>query len=241
MQSLQSKEESGIKAEAIRVSGTVQGVGFRPFVWRLAQQYKLRGRVWNDGEGVSIHVWGLQEALVAFREQLRLEAPPLTHIEGIFDSVLSDMNMPDDFSIAESQEGKTLTNISPDAAICPQCLAEIHDPADRRYRYPFTTCTHCGPRLSIIKGIPYDRANTSMQVFTMCPECQAEYDNPADRRFHAQPNACKTCGPSLWLENVLGERVFHDGSLDDIDHAAKLIKQGYILAIKGIGGFNRTR
>jgi hydrogenase maturation protein HypF len=238
MQSLQSKEESGIKAEAIRVSGTVQGVGFRPFVWRLAQQYKLRGRVWNDGEGVSIHVWGLQEALVAFREQLRLEAPPLTHIEGIFDSVLSDMNMPDDFSIAESQEGKTLTNISPDAAICPQCLAEIHDPADRRYRYPFTTCTHCGPRLSIIKGIPYDRANTSMQVFTMCPECQAEYDNPADRRFHAQPNACKTCGPSLWLENVLGERVFHDGSLDDIDHAAKLIKQGYILAIKGIGGFN---
>ena len=238
MQSQQVKEESGIKAEAIRVTGTVQGVGFRPFVWRLAQQYQLRGRVWNDGEGVVIHVWGTDQAIATFRDQLRLTAPPLTHIEDLHAIILMDMAIPDNFSIVESQPGKALTNISPDAATCPQCLAEIHNPADRRYRYPFTNCTHCGPRLSIIQGIPYDRANTSMRLFTMCPECQAEYDNPADRRFHAQPNACKTCGPSLWLENALGERVVADGVLDDIDNAVRFIKQGYILAIKGIGGFH---
>jgi hydrogenase maturation protein HypF len=225
-------------AEVIRVGGTVQGVGFRPFVWHLAQQFNLRGRVWNDGAGVVIQAWGTPEALAAFRHQLRTAAPPLAQVDAIHAVPLANATMPEGFAIVASREGKALTNVSPDAATCPQCLAEINDPTNRRYRYPFTNCTHCGPRLSIIKAIPYDRANTSMHRFTLCPACEAEYHNPADRRFHAQPNACKTCGPSLWLEGSDGERLAAAQAIDDIDYAARLIQQGHILAIKGIGGFH---
>lgn len=233
-----SKRESTMTAETISVSGTVQGVGFRPFVWRLAQQYQLRGRVWNDGEGVVIEAWGEEHALAAFRHQLQTAAPPLAQIDAIRAVPLLDEVIPTDFVIVESQAGATATNVASDAATCPQCLAEINDPANRRYRYPFTNCTHCGPRLSIIRAIPYDRANTSMQSFTMCSACQAEYEDPADRRFHAQPNACPDCGPQLWLEDGNGQRLADDLALDAMGYAARLIHQGYILAIKGIGGFH---
>ena len=237
-QSMHATSESAINAELIQVYGTVQGVGFRPFVWRLAHQYHLRGRVWNDAEGVMIQVWGGAPSLSEFRQQLQTEIPPLANIESIVSTPLFDENIPTDFSIVDSQPGKTLTNVSADARTCPQCLAEIFDPTSRRYRYAFTNCTHCGPRFSIIKAIPYDRDHTSMQSFRMCPECQAEYDNPANRRFHAQPNACRSCGPSVWLENAAMERVSVSGFIDDIAYATHLIQQGRILAIKGIGGFH---
>jgi hydrogenase maturation protein HypF len=233
-----SQRESVMTAETIRVSGTVQGVGFRPFVWRLAQRFNLRGLVWNDGEGVVIQAWGPDYAMAAFRHQLQAAAPPLAHVDAIRAAPLTDTKIPHDFTIVESQSGNALTNITPDAATCPQCLAEINNPANRRYRYPFTNCTHCGPRLSIIRAIPYDRANTSMQAFSQCPQCQAEYDNPADRRFHAQPNACLDCGPHLWLEANDGRRVSDALAMDNMDYAARLIRQGHILAIKGIGGFH---
>jgi hydrogenase maturation protein HypF len=233
-----SQRESMMTAETIRVSGTVQGVGFRPFVWRLAQQFNLRGRVWNDGEGVMIEVWGEEQSMEAFRHQLQTAAPPLARVDAIRATPLAVSDIPPDFVIIGSQTGNTATNIAADAATCPQCRAEINDPANRRYRYPFTNCTHCGPRLSIIRAIPYDRANTSMQSFSMCPECQAEYDDPADRRFHAQPNACPGCGPQLWLEDNNGQSVSDGLAVDVIEHAASLIRQGYILAIKGIGGFH---
>ena len=237
MQQIQTSDETCIKAELIRVRGTVQGVGFRPFVWQLAQQFNLRGRVWNDAEGVVIQAWGDSYSIEQFRDSLSSGIPPLAQIETIDISPLNDLQVPSDFQIVESQQGKTLTNVSPDVATCPQCLDEINDPSNHRYRYPFTNCTHCGPRLSIIKSIPYDRGNTSMQAFEMCPQCQEEYDNPNDRRFHAQPNACQICGPSVWLENRNNERISGD-FIDDIAHAASLIKQGSVVAIKGIGGFH---
>lgn len=226
------------RAASIRVSGIVQGVGFRPFVWQLAQRLQLCGKVWNDAEGVVIQVWGEGGAIDEFLNCLQTLPPPLAQVDEVNVSPLETLQAPDDFQIVESQTGFVLTHISPDAAICPECLAEINDPQDRRYRYPFTNCTHCGPRLSIIRAIPYDRDNTSMHAFEMCPECQREYDDPNDRRFHAQPNACKTCGPEVWLENNNGDRISDNSFIDDLEYAAALIKQGYIIAIKGIGGFH---
>jgi len=224
--------------ESIRVSGIVQGVGFRPFVWQLARRHGLRGQVINDAGGVLIEAWGGVEALRQFRKHLLSEAPPLARVEGIVSSSLENLSGPADFRIGESRQGEAQTDVSPDAATCPQCLAEIRDPRHRRYRYPFTNCTHCGPRLSIVRAIPYDRANTSMAGFNMCPHCQAEYDDPSDRRFHAQPNACPVCGPQAWLEDGRGDRLDANGYVDAIGHAAELLRQGHILAIKGIGGFH---
>lgn len=222
----------------IRVTGTVQGVGFRPFVWHLAQKYNLCGTVRNDGEGVLIQIWGNAQQIELFYSALASSPPPLAKLESLSKTQLSVQIAPTDFSIVESEAGLTLTNISPDAATCPACLAEINDPANRRYRYPFSNCTHCGPRFSIIKAIPYDRANTSMQAFKMCQRCQAEYDDPADRRFHAQPNACADCGPIVWLEDANASKVQTAPSQDAIAHASSLLRQGYILAIKGLGGFH---
>lgn len=227
-----------MEALAIRITGIVQGVGFRPFVWRLARQCGLRGQVWNDAEGVLIQAWGTQDALASFQRRLKTETPPLAQV-GLVQAVpLRDMESPAEFSIAPSRTGPILTDVSPDAAACAQCLAEIQNPAGRRYRYPFTNCTHCGPRLSIIEAVPYDRANTSMRHFALCPACQAEYDDPGNRRFHAQANACPTCGPAVWLENVRGERLCEAAFIDDIAHAAHLIQEGYIIALKSIGGFH---
>ncbi len=227
-----------MSAERIRIRGIVQGVGMRPTVWRLAQECGICGEVWNDAKGVLIHAWGDGKSLDEFSTRLQAEAPPLSRIEGIERSPLDDQSAPDDFSIRQSRDGETRTSIAADAATCPECLAEILDPANRRYRYPFTNCTHCGPRLSIIRTIPYDRANTSMVMFPMCPACQAEYDNPLDRRFHAQPNACSVCGPRVWLEDAEGKSIEPSADEDAITTAARVLRDGAIVAIKGIGGFH---
>ena len=226
-------------AERIRVTGIVQGVGFRPNVWRLAKVHGITGNVRNDAEGVLIEAWGNGKALSNFVLGLEQEAPPLARIDSILRVPLHTIDdKPALFSIAESRDGISRTGVPADAATCPQCLAEIMQPRDRRYRYPFTNCTRCGPRLSIIQAIPYDRANTSMSVFKMCATCQMEYENPADRRFHAQPNACPECGPRLWLENGQGRRMECDPAYDAIETAARLIRAGNIVAVKGIGGIH---
>ena len=228
-----------ITGECIRVTGIVQGVGFRPAVWRLAGECGVTGRVWNDAGGVLIHAWGSRESLDVLVRRLRDEQPPLSRIESITRSPLVEAGAtPAVFEIVASREGEVRTSVAADAATCPACLAEVMDSSDRRYRYPFTNCTHCGPRLSIIRAIPYDRVNTSMASFPMCARCQAEYDDPADRRFHAQPNACAECGPRVWLEDADGNRLAPDPGADAIQVAARLVGEGRIVAIKGLGGFH---
>jgi len=227
-----------LKGESIRVRGQVQGVGFRPTVWRLARDCTLCGDVCNDSEGVLIRVWGSAAAVDDFVRRLQNEPPPLARIDSIERSSITARDIPSDFSISESVAGEVQTGVVPDAATCPDCLREILDPENRRYRYAFTNCTHCGPRLSIVHSIPYDRSHTSMAPFTQCPACQAEYKNPADRRFHAQPNACPECGPRLWLENSRHEAVDIPGARDAVDTARILIEQGSIVAVKGIGGIH---
>ncbi|CRI65912.1 Carbamoyltransferase hypF [Thiocapsa sp. KS1] len=237
-------------AESIRVRGLVQGVGFRPTVWRLARACGLRGDVRNDGEGVLIRVCGSvagdDPGVSGFLKRLREECPPLARIDSIErrpiadPQALADLAQRHDFVILESAATAVHTGIVADAATCAACVAEIRDPADRRFRYPFTNCTHCGPRLSIVAGIPYDRARTSMAAFPMCPDCSAEYQDPADRRFHAQPNACPVCGPKVWLQDAAGCLLDPTalGAEDAIAAASRLLAEGKILAIKGIGGFH---
>ncbi|MGK7950679.1 MAG: carbamoyltransferase HypF [Xenococcaceae cyanobacterium] len=227
-------------AEEIRVKGTVQGVGFRPTVYRLAKADRLRGEVSNDGQGVLIIVVGDRAAIDNFIEQLQKEKPPLARITEIIRNKYQENREFTDFTIAKSTNNQSRTEIAPDAATCPQCKAETFDPFSRWYRYPFTNCTHCGPRLSIIKHLPYDRPQTSMAEFVMCPDCQQDYDNPLDRRFHAQPTACPFCGPRAWLERADGKPVTSQmfSMLDDVDAVATLIQRGYIIAIKGLGGFH---
>jgi hydrogenase maturation protein HypF len=221
--------------KAIRVRGIVQGVGFRPTIWRIAKQHRLTGEVWNDGLGVMIHAFGSDEDLDAFIQQIPLQLPPLARLDSLKVQNLDELPHLDEFHIVASRHNGVDTPVTADAATCPDCLAEIDDPNNRRYRYPFTNCTHCGPRLSIIRRVPYDRNHTSMAEFPMCPQCQQEYDNPADRRFHAQANCCPDCGPKVWLEDRHGQGL---ESVDPLKHAADLIRQGYILAIKGLGGFH---
>ena len=223
---------------SIRVRGLVQGVGFRPTVWRLAQRFGLSGEVLNDGEGVLIHALGPAAALAEFELALSAEAPPLARIDSIECVALTAGLDGTGFRIVESQRGAVRTGIAGDAATCLACLADIRDPANRRYRYPFTNCTHCGPRLSIVRAVPYDRASTSMAMFPMCPACLAEYRNPADRRFHAQPNACPECGPKVWLEGAGGALADISAYRDPVEAAAALISAGEIVAIKGLGGFH---
>jgi hydrogenase maturation protein HypF len=221
--------------KAIRVRGIVQGVGFRPTIWRLAGQHRLKGKVWNDGLGVMIHAFGSDEDLEAFIRQIPLQLPPLSRLDSLEVQTLNELPQSDEFRIVASRHNSVDTPITADAATCPDCLTEIADPNNRRYRYPFTNCTHCGPRLSIIRRVPYDRNHTSMAEFPMCPQCQQEYDDPADRRFHAQANCCPGCGPKVWLEDQHGKQLDCN---DPLKHAAGLIRQGYILAIKGLGGFH---
>lgn len=228
---------------SIRVRGLVQGVGFRPTVWRLARECGLAGEVLNDGEGVLIRAWGTAEARGAFLARLRAEAPPLSRIDAVECTALDGAAPEGGFCIVHSEASPVATGIVPDAATCPACLAEVFDTGDRRHRYAFTNCTHCGPRLSIIRALPYDRAQTSMAVFPMCEPCAAEYGDPANRRFHAQPNACPECGPQVWLEGwrtsdrVSGNSATYTAD-DPITLAAHLIQSGAIVAIKGIGGFH---
>lgn len=219
-------------AIGIRIRGLVQGVGFRPTVWRVAHELNLKGDIRNDGDGVWIRLnTQLASDADTFCELLQKELPSLARIDEIeIDQSINDFAA-SEFSITHSEATTPLTGIVPDSATCADCLKELKDPKDHRYHYPFINCTNCGPRLSIIKAIPYDRANTSMSVFKLCAACEKEYLDPADRRYHAQPNACADCGPKIWLDDIRDtEQVFRD--------AQKLLKQGGILAIKGIGGFH---
>ena len=218
----------------IRVRGLVQGVGFRPHVWRLAKDHGIFGSVRNDGEGVEIDAWAEPDRFDRFLAAIRSDAPPLARIDSITFTDLSDPSPGTTFEIVKSLSGTVSTGIVPDAATCPACLTDIRDSDNRRFGYAFTNCTHCGPRLSIVRAIPYDRANTSMDAFPMCEACGSEYEDPGDRRFHAQPNACPTCGPKLWLEDKTGVIYCADPLLE----AARRIGQGQIAAIKGIGGFH---
>ncbi|WP_026603276.1 carbamoyltransferase HypF [Methylomonas sp. 11b] len=220
--------------KAIRARGVVQGVGFRPTIWHLARQHGLTGSVWNDGEGVMIHVFGDSQDLINFIAQIPQQLPPLARLDSLEVDELPGI-APDEFTIMASRHNGIDTPIAADVATCPECLADSADPHNRRYRYPFTNCTHCGPRLSIVRSVPYDRPNTSMAAFPMCPHCQQEYNDPADRRFHAQANCCPACGPSLWLADHQGQTLAAD---DPIGRTAELIRQGYIVAIKGLGGFH---
>jgi hydrogenase maturation protein HypF len=223
----------------IRVQGTVQGVGFRPYVYQLASQLALDGYVLNDAEGVLLEVEGPDAALGEFIGRLVPEAPPLARVERI----LSEKVVPhreEGFTIRASPAGQTPNApVTVDTATCAECLRELLDPGDRRYRYPFINCTNCGPRFTIIRGVPYDRPLTTMAEFTMCPSCRFEYDDPADRRFHAQPNACPRCGPSVRLLDRAGVALpAAPRGADPVLAAAAALREGMIVAVKGVGGYH---
>ena len=222
----------------IRVRGRVQGVGFRPTVWRYARELGLSGEVLNDSSGVLVRAFGSEGAIAALVERIRRAPPPLARIDTI-ETLPYSGDLPTGFLIAESLGGNTHTQVAPDAAICSNCAAEVASSSERRYRYAFANCTNCGPRLSIVNVIPYDRGNTTMAPFALCRACRSEYDNPADRRFHAEAIACHTCGPKPKLIRLDGRPLgFAQFSMmDDVDAACGLIKNGEIVAIKGIGGY----
>jgi hydrogenase maturation protein HypF len=250
------------------VRGVVQGVGFRPFVYRLALEEGLAGFVGNDTDGVTFEIEGLEERVEAFLSRLRCEPPPLARIDSVTVRELAATGDAEFRIVASEVVGRVSTGIPADAATCPDCLRELLDPHDRRYRYPFLNCTNCGPRFTITRSIPYDRPQTSMAKFPMCPACQSEYDDPLNRRFHAQPNACWVCGPQVWLvDNAnLRTRDFREAEAnspplskplptaqassekaknasltrpeDPVDQTISLLLAGKIVAIKGIGGFH---
>ncbi len=234
----ESKNILGARKERLRIvlHGAVQGVGFRPFVYRLATEMDLAGWVNNSPQGVFIEIEGEKPILDNFLIRLENEKPPRSFIQSLESSYL-DLVHYDGFEVRQSdQSGKKNALVMPDIATCPDCLKEIFDPANRRYLYPFTNCTNCGPRFTIIENLPYDRLNTTMRNFPMCPNCRREYDDPKDRRFHAQPNACPECGPHLELWDRDGKKI-------DLRHEALLqgaaaLRQGQILALKGVGGFH---
>lgn len=220
----------------VRVRGAVQGVGFRPFVYRIAQKHRLTGFVMNTPDGVIVEAEGEKNSLDAFLLDLQKEKPPLSIIDQIGIEWITPLGAAA-FEIKQSEgAGDPVALIMADIATCADCLHDIHNPKDRRYRYPFTNCTNCGPRFTILHRLPYDRPNTTMRGFAMCPACQQEYDNPMDRRFHAQPTACPACGPQLALWDAEGcEQAVRDEALLG---AAQSIREGRIVAVKGLGGFH---
>jgi len=225
-----------LRGANIHVTGIVQGVGFRPFVYGLAARYKLSGWVRNTSAGVDIQIDGTADAIDSFINSLKSDFPPLARV----DSIGVSLKPPHGFSGFEIFNSEALSGafqpISPDVSICPDCLRELLDPSNRRYRYPFINCTNCGPRFTIITDIPYDRPNTTMSPFEMCPDCADEYANPLNRRFHAQPIACPVCGPQVWLERADGSRIAERD--DAIQATQTLLADGKIVAIKGLGGFH---
>jgi len=221
----------------VRVRGRVQGVGFRPMIWRLARSLELAGEVLNDGEGVLVRVGGERSRVTAFIDRIECTLPPLARVDAIEKNDYSGA-LCAEFRIAESSAGVAKTEIAPDAALCSSCAAELHDTGDRHYRYPFTSCTHCGPRLSIVTGIPYDRAKTTMVAFALCPQCRAEYSDANDRRFHAEAIACPHCGPSATLAALAVSTPSDLAGVDAVAIAAKLIAGSAIVAIKGLGGYH---
>jgi hydrogenase maturation protein HypF len=222
-----------VSARLLHIRGLVQGVGFRPYVWRLAGELGIAGWVRNDGDGVTLLAAGAR--LDDFLARLPREIPPLARIDAI-DSGLSDERPAPGFVIRDSVAGAVRTAIGPDAAICPDCIADLCDPTNRRWRYAFTTCTHCGPRHTVSAGIPYDRARTSLAAFPLCAPCAAEYTDPADRRFHAETTCCPDCGPQLQLLDGNGADLA--GGDDPIAATLALLRAGRIVAIKGLGGFH---
>ncbi len=222
-----------VVARLFRVTGLVQGVGFRPTVYRVARELGLAGEVFNDAAGVGIVLEGEEKAVGAFEASLRKNAPPLSRIDSITEASETVKGLKD-FVITPSRGGVVKTAITPDAATCEACLVDMFNPKNRRYRYAFTNCTHCGPRYTITRALPYDRPQTSMAKFPMCEDCRHEYEDPEDRRFHAQPNACPVCGPELSLYTSEKTRV--EG--DVIGNVVSALKAGKIVAIKGLGGFH---
>jgi hydrogenase maturation protein HypF len=222
-------------ARKLSVNGIVQGVGFRPFIYQLANRHGIKGEVANTSSGVAIHVEGIREDIESFCIDMEKHQPPLAQVTEI-NSISNTVVGFEDFLITKSSaQASRSTLISPDVTVCKDCLTELFDPSDRRYHYPFINCTNCGPRYTIIADVPYDRPNTSMQRFTLCKRCQAEYDNPSDRRFHAQPNACPDCGPHVSLFDRFGK---HIAGKNAIQKTAELLRQGHIVAVKGLGGFH---
>jgi hydrogenase maturation protein HypF len=211
-----------VERRRIRVRGVVQGVGFRPFVHRVATREGLGGRVWNDGDGVVVEVEGATSALDAFTRSLTDDAPPLARVASVAAERVRPLGE-EAFAVVASHGGGRSAIVPPDVATCDDCLRELFDPADRRYRYPFVNCTNCGPRLTIVTGLPYDRPNTTMAGFPLCPDCRREYEDPADRRFHAEPIACPVCGPRLSLP---------------LEAAVAALRDGAIVAVKGLGGYH---
>ena len=225
------------EALEIRVRGRVQGVGFRPKIWHIARELGLAGEVLNDSDGVLLRVGGDRARLAAFLDGIESDLPPLARVDSIETWSYSGQ-LSSEFRIVESSSSRARTQIAPDAAICAACRAELGDRNDRHYRYPFTSCTHCGPRLSIVTAIPYDRAATTMAPFELCPDCRSEYDNPRDRRFHAEAIACPWCGPIARLIALRAAASDGHPACDDVERAANLIRDGEVLAIKGIGGYH---
>jgi hydrogenase maturation protein HypF len=233
---------ASIQRVRVRVEGVVQGVGFRPYVHRLAAELGLAGFVRNDSRGAVIEVEGRPDAIEALVARLPAEAPPAAVIEGVEREVVPTRG-DRRFGIVESaRAGAPDARVSPDIAICEACLRELFDPADRRYRYPFINCTDCGPRFTIVRAIPYDRPNTTMAGFTMCAACAAEDADPANRRFHAQPNACPACGPQLQLVRGPGPLSRADAvrGPGPLTYVVSLLREGGTVAVKGIGGYHRV-
>ncbi len=223
-----------MKREKVVINGIVQGVGFRPFVYRLANELALKGYISNDSSGVILELEGEKTKLELFHKHLKSKPPPLSKITNYTINEITVCHDNDFIIKKSSNNSKPDTLISPDIATCDDCLSELFDPNDRRFLYPFINCTNCGPRYTIVKGIPYDRPLTSMSSFPLCPECQAEYDDPSNRRFHAQPNACPTCGPKLSLHD--GTKTVH--LANPIADIVALLQAGKIVAVKGLGGFH---
>ncbi len=226
---------TGVRRIRVRVTGAVQGVGFRPFVYSLAARLGLAGHVLNDSNGVEIELEGKNGLVNRFLGELEASSPPLAIISSVSAEELEPAGG-ESFEIRASvRQDRRAVLVSPDYATCPDCLRELDDPADRRHRYPFTNCTNCGPRYTIITDIPYDRARTTMSVFEMCPDCRADYEDPSNRRFHAEPTCCAACGPKVYLADRTGSPV---GCADPIGKCRELLAAGSVVAVKGLGGFH---
>ena len=220
-----------------RVTGTVQGVGFRPFVFRRATELGLSGFVRNDSAGVVVEVEGDRAAIDAFARALRDDPPPLARVDAVSAEDVEPRSGHDGFAIEHSEDlGAPAVAVSVDTAPCAACLRELFDPEDRRHRYPFTNCTDCGPRYTIVRSVPYDRRSTTMAGFVMCSACQHEYDDPGDRRFHAQPNACPACGPRVWWCDATGQRLADAHAA--VRAAVGALRDGAVIAVKGVGGYH---